>query len=406
MKKNLSKRTRIKYYFKQDDFDFFFQWILGSATHGGVETGECFYVASKIKDGDTESWGLEWTELAEKVEKRAKASLEKNHLESAKQSYFRAYNYFRAPLLFMNPKDSRYKKIYETARKCFLKAATMFKPKIKSIAINFEGKYLNGYFLKTDKNSKPKKTLIMFGGGDSFVEDLYFYIGPSGLKRDYNIFIIDLPGQGILPDDGLIMMPDSEKPMKAIIDHVAKYPEVDMEKLAVFGISAGGYLIPRAATKEKRIKACIASSVILNFYEVWSKNTSLEKIAKMEKSWLMKMVKMLPFRKVQVLQKFIDTYCWRWGINSVSELLEISKKFVFDPKDITCPTLVLIGKQEYDKFPASRDWAHNYLEKANTNHKDLIITPQDEGADGHAIGTNLSLMSQSVFDWLDEIFKS
>jgi hypothetical protein len=37
--------------------------------------------------------------------------------------------------------------------------------------------------------------------------------------------------------------------------------------------------------------------------------------------------------------------------------------------------------------------------------KRLIVTPQNEGADGHAIATNLSLMSQLVFDWLDEVFE-
>lgn len=33
-----------------------------------------------------------------------------------------------------------------------------------------------------------------------------------------------------------------------------------------------------------------------------------------------------------------------------------------------------------------------------------MIVPKDEGADSHAVGTNLSLMSQVTSDWLDEIF--
>jgi hypothetical protein len=40
---------------------------------------------------------------------------------------------------------------------------------------------------------------------------------------------------------------------------------------------------------------------------------------------------------------------------------------------------------------------------ANPNKK-LVITPADEGADSHAAGTNLSLVSAIVFDWLDEVF--
>lgn len=34
--------------------------------------------------------------------------------------------------------------------------------------------------------------------------------------------------------------------------------------------------------------------------------------------------------------------------------------------------------------------------------RQLIVTPQNEGTDGHTIGTNLILLSQLVFDWLDE----
>ena len=40
-------------------------------------------------------------------------------------------------------------------------------------------------------------------------------------------------------------------------------------------------------------------------------------------------------------------------------------------------------------------------EVANENRK-LVVSPGNEGADSHSIGTNLHLMAQLVFDWLDE----
>jgi hypothetical protein len=93
------------------------------------------------------------------------------------------------------------------------------------------------------------------------------------------------------------------------------------------------------------------------------------------------------------------------GVDSITDLLETSKAMTFDPARFTCPTLVLIGQQEYEKFEASREWAHRCIDEASTDHKQLIVTPTDEGAATHAIGTNLSLMSQLVFDWLDEVFE-
>ena len=35
----------------------------------------------------------------------------------------------------------------------------------------------------------------------------------------------------------------------------------------------------------------------------------------------------------------------------------------------------------------------------------VVTLPSDEGTDSHAIGTNLSLMGQVVFDWFDEILE-
>ena len=58
----------------------------------------------------------------------------------------------------------------------------------------------------------------MIGGVDTFVEDLYYYIVPSGLKRGYNVLIIDLPGQGILPSKGLAFEADTETSLKKVID--------------------------------------------------------------------------------------------------------------------------------------------------------------------------------------------
>ena len=401
----LSKRTRIKFRFKHDDFDFFFQWILGGQTHSGSEVGESFYAASEIIDGDPQSWQKAWTELAQRSERRARSSFERKHFVSAREAYFRAYTHHRAPLIHMSPQDPRYRPTYERARSCFQNATKMWNPAIESFSIPFEGGALAGYFLKPNNKKKPRKTLMMFGGGDTFVEDLYYYIAPAGLKRDYNVFIIDLPGQGTLPVDGLVMRADAEVPMKAVVDYVLGYPEVDGERLAAFGISVGGYLIPRAVGHEKRINACIVSSAILNVYEMWIKNAGLERIAKMETSWLLNLLQKLPIRKLKAASHMLNTYVWRWGVDSVSDLLEVSKQFVFDPSQITCPVLNLIGEQEYEHFEVSRQWAHRLVDEANSSSNELVITPQNEGADGHAIGTNLSLMSQLTFDWLDEVFE-
>ena len=85
----------------------------------------------------------------------------------------------------------------------------------------------------------------------------------------------------------------------------------------------------------------------------------------------------------------------------MKELLDVCKKMKYDPKDIDCPTLILVGESEY-----GLDWSRycqDYsMKRINNPRKDLIITPKLEGAEGHGIGTNVALMSQLLFDWMDE----
>ena len=366
--------------------------------------GEAFYAASQISDGDPESWVREWSALADRVEDRARSSSACGHAVSAREAFLRAYFYRRAPLAFMHPTDARYRPMYEAARELFAEAAVLFDPPIEPFEIPFEHASLRGYLIRPAQGADPRKTIMMFGGGDTFVEDLYFYLAPAGTKRGYNVVVVDLPGQGILPADGLVMRADSETPMRAIVDHVVQLPSVDPDRLAAFGISAGGYLVPRAATGEPRITACVASSAILDFHDVWVRNTPLAKAARLETTPLMRLLERLPSRRVAAVSRLISTYMWRWGVESLSGLLEASRPMTFDPAQLSCPTLVVIGQQEYEKFEASREWAHRCVNEAATDHKRLIVTPTDEGAATHAVGTNLSLMSQLVFDWLDDVF--
>ncbi|HEX2909767.1 MAG TPA: alpha/beta fold hydrolase [Chloroflexia bacterium] len=399
----LPRNPVIRFHFRFPIFDFFFQWLLGAQTHGGSETGEAFYVASKIRNADAESWIQEWQALARRVEARAETSFKQAHYVSAREAYLRAYTYNRAPLAFMSPyRDSlRYQSCYRKAQACFRQAVALLNPPGEIIEIPFEGRNLPGYFFTPDASPTRRKTLIMIGGADTFVEDLYAYIGPAALKRSYNLLIVDLPGQGNLPFAGLVWRTDAEAPMKAVVDYALSRPEVDPERLAAYGISAGGYLVPRAASYEKRLKACVVCSAILDFSGIWPSRTR-----NIENSRLYKFIMALPLRSVKTRLALFDTYEWRWGAHSMRELYELCTKMTVDPRLITCPFLNLIAEQEYTRFGMSREWAGKCMAEVANPEKKVIVTPANEGADSHSAGTNLSLVSELVFDWLDELFRT
>ena len=52
------------------------------------------------------------------------------------------------------------------------------------------------------------------------------------------------------------MIVDFERATSAVIDYLEKSSHVDANRLGVFGPSMGGYLAPRSAACDTRIKAC------------------------------------------------------------------------------------------------------------------------------------------------------
>jgi pimeloyl-ACP methyl ester carboxylesterase len=177
---------------------------------------------------------------------------------SAREGLLRAYTYFRAASRFLSPRrDPRYRPSYERGRAGFRRATELFDTPPVELQIRYAGHALPGYAF-VPAGGPSEKTLLMIAGGDTFVEDLYFYIVPSALKRAYNVAIVDLPGQGALPFDGPVMSAQAEKQVGAVVDSLGEYAALPLSKLGIFGISGGGYLAPRAASHDRRFKALVA----------------------------------------------------------------------------------------------------------------------------------------------------
>lgn len=102
--------------------------------------------------------------------------------------------------------------------------------------------------------------------------------------------------------------------------------------------------------------------------------------------------------------RIADMIAWRWGAKSPLSLIAKCKGYVFDPSLITCPTLILIGEGEYQGSKEAQRQQHAGLDAIQNPQKKLVIAPLNEGGGQHVLGENLSLMSQIVFDWLDEVF--
>lgn len=387
--------TSFSYFFEDGDMDFHFgNLILGSAVNGGVEVGEAFYAASQIKDGDAASWQAEWFKLANRVEARGNASLSEGHAVSARDQFLRAAYYYRISLLAMLPANPELKKRELKCRSLMKKAGPLFDPPLEYFEIPFENTVLPGYFRKAENAGKPCKTLIMIGGGETYIEDLFFYIAPQAFERGYNFMTVDLPGQGMLPHTGHVFRTDTNIPMKSVVDYALSRPDVAPQKLAAYGFSGGGLFVPQAAMHDSRLKAIAMSSAVVDAYPLFSTMPAALATRDEVASWS------------TFHGNVVKSICWRYGVDQDNPfgLIEANKGNTFDPSRVSAPALLIVGEGEYKSKEVQRQ-QQIALENFSNPQTKMVITPSNEGATNHCIMENRSLVGVVLFDWLDEVFK-
>lgn len=384
----------VRYHFQDPDMDFTFgSLVLGAAVNHGCEIGEAFRTAAQIKDGDAASWQKEWAKTAALVAARGEQSLARGHQVSAREQFQRASYYYRLALLAMLPADPRLQEYAGKSRALLKKAGALFEPPLEYCEIPFEGVVLPGFFRKAGAGGKPAKTLIMIGGGETFAEDLFFYISPQAHDRGYNFLTVDLPGQGLLPLEGKCFRPDMHLPLKAVVDYALSRPEVDSQRLAVYGISGGGGFVPQAAMHDKRIKAIVMNPCVVDGRALFAAMPAVKATPKEIASWS------------SFHANTVKLVCWRWGLplEQPARLVEANRGFSFDPAQVRVPALIVVGEGEYQSREIKRQ-QQLCLDRIPNPKTKLVVTPAREGAAHHCIMENRSLMSQVVFDWLDEVF--
>jgi hypothetical protein len=70
----------------------------------------------------------------------------------------------------------------------------------------------------------------------------------------------------------------------------------------------------------------------------------------------------------------------------------------------TVPALLIVGEGEYKSEEVKRQ-QQVCMDKFPNPMKKIVITPAIEGATNHCVMENRSLVSQVLFDWLDDIFR-
>jgi pimeloyl-ACP methyl ester carboxylesterase len=360
----------------------------GAAPYGGADIGECVTTARAADGTDLSSWHAAWTSTAVRVLALAESEQAAGRLESARVAFFRASSYFRTAgvMLLGAPLDPRLVESYERQTSAFRSGASLLAGPPEVLEIPYEGTTLPGY--------------------DGTAEELYFFNGAAALARGYNVLAFDGPGQGAaLTRQGLVLRPDWESVITPVVDYALTRPDVDPAKIALIGLSLGGYLAPRAAAVEHRLAACIADC---GSYDLFA--AALKRIPGPLAAGITGRQPLAAAVLRRVLATLASKPTAGWALRrgqlvhgAASPLAYLQTLREYSLKDyagqITCP--VLVCDAEGDDISATAP----QLVDALTCEKDYLHFTVAEGAGDHCEAGARTLYHARAFGWLDRLLQ-
>ena len=223
-----------------------------------------------------DGWCAAWSARAELHEGMGREALAQKNRVSAAEHLTRAGVYYHfGKFLFVHDIEQM-TMTHLKAVACRMAALPHLRPAGERVEIPYEGKALYGILRKPAGIERPP-VVVMAMGLDSAKEECDAYEQPY-LARGIATLAFDGPGQGEGEYDFAIRG-DYEVPVKAVIDLVETRGDLDANRVAMWGVSLGGYYAPRAAAFDKRIKACLALGGPFDWDAVWDGLPALTKEA-------------------------------------------------------------------------------------------------------------------------------
>jgi alpha-beta hydrolase superfamily lysophospholipase len=380
----------------------------GSAPYGGADLGECITTAQRVKPGDLGSWHSEWARTAEETARVAERAEDAGDRETARLAYLRASSYYRTAgvMLLAPPLDPRLRETNGLQTEMFRRAGALMSEPPELLEIPFEQTTLPGYFFRPDASGHQRATVILTGGYDSTVEELYFTNAAAALARGYNALAFDGPGQGgALIQKGLTLRPDWENVIRPVLDYALSRPDVDPNRLGLIGPSLGAHLAPRAASDEPRLAACIADCGAFDLHAAFLRRLP-PPLARRVAARSPRAIKALRMLSGYLIKKPTAGWALRrgllvHGLDNPLDFIESLREYSLAGRAerISCPTWVCSA--EGDEISESAP----QLVAALTCEKEYVRFTAAEGAGDHCEAGARTLYHARSFAWLDQLLR-
>jgi len=226
-----------------------------------LDPAEVREALGSLKSLDRDEWAAVWGAFGEKHVALAKSLLATDR-RTASRHYREAIEYFLFARFPLENSPGKVK-AYQQALDAFASYAVLQDPPIEIVRIPFEGRQIVGY-LRVPKGVRPAPLVITIGGLDgrkenaSFRNDLYLAYGVAYLA-------LDMPGTG--QSSFRIAAPGAEREFSAVLDYIAKRPDLDAKRVVVYGGSWGGHWAARLAfTERARLRGAVLQGAPIHAY--------------------------------------------------------------------------------------------------------------------------------------------
>ena len=256
--------------------------------------------------------------------------------------------------------------------------------------------------MRADASRRRRPLVILNTGADGLEKSMYVLGGAGALARGYNCLILNGPGQGdSLWVRKLYFRPDWEKVITPVVDAMLRHREVDPKRIALVGVSQGGYWVPRALAFEHRIAAGVADPGVWDMSDAWLRNlpkivrdpldagkkTQFDQMLQMGTASNARAKAMLRFRMRPFgMTSYYDAF------HAVREynLSEVASR-------IRCPMLITDPEGE-QFFPGQARKLYDALECP----KAIVHFTREQGADQHCEVAAPGYRDYCIYNWLDD----
>jgi dienelactone hydrolase len=249
-------------------FAFQTQRFVAECAFGGGEVTEVARAAERMTEGDFESWYAGWKWIADIAREDADRALADGHRVTARNRFFNAANYYRSAGFFVPPTDDRELPIWRSMVDAFVEAGKLCDPSFEWITWPYEGGTLPAYVVKPSGAEGRLPTVVYVNGSDGTKEESWFLGGRAFVDRGLMFVGIEGPGQGEpLRLGKQYTRPDYEAAVSPLLDTLVRRPDVDADRIALVGVSMGGYYATRVAAYEPRFRCLALHGACFNIHD-------------------------------------------------------------------------------------------------------------------------------------------